>query len=72
MREEREPPRTWVNIYNETGARFHGFCAINTNRELASLKFLIEASNPQPKTVFIQFVDRFTSQYRRSKTIKLD
>ena len=41
--------RTWVNIYNEKGGRIHGYCAINANGELASIKFMVEASKPQPK-----------------------
>ena len=63
--------RTWVNIYDGDGIRLQGWCAINANGELASLKFNIPTANPQPRSLFIEFIDRHTRKIRRSKTIKL-
>jgi len=63
--------RTWLNIYDGDGTRIYGWCAIKFSNELASLKFNIQSAKPQPKTVFIEFIDRSTHQIRRSQTIKL-
>ena len=63
--------RTWLNIYNGNGTRIYGWCAINANGELASLKFNIPSANPQPRSLFTEFIDRHTRKISRSKTIKL-
>ena len=64
--------RTWLNIYDGDGIRLQGWCAINANGELASLKFNIPAANLQPRSLFIEFIDRSSGTIRRSKTIKID
>jgi hypothetical protein len=64
--------RTWVDIFDGEGKRLYGWCALNAAGVLASLKFIIPASQPQPEKLYIQFNDRLTRQTRRSKTIKLD
>ena len=58
--------RTWINIYDEEGARFYGWCAVRTNGELASLRFARPAANIQPTHVVIEFVDRLTGKITRS------
>ena len=63
--------RTWLNIYDGDGIRLQGWCAINGNGELASLKFIIPSANPQPESLYIEFIDRLTRKIRRSKTIRL-
>lgn len=63
--------RTWVNIYNEVDLRLYGHCVIKTNSELASLKFILPANKPQPKEIFIDFVDRFEGVISRSKNVKI-
>ena len=38
--------RTWLNIYDGDGIRLQGWCAINANGELASLRFNIPFLQP--------------------------
>ena len=64
--------RTWINIYADRGARFHGWCAIKDNGELAALRFNIPAGAPQPKTIFIDLVDRLEGIVARSNKIKIE
>lgn len=64
--------RTWVNIYNEKGARIYGYCAMNANSELASIKFMVEAGKPQPKKIFVDLVDRFEERIVRSNTVSVE
>lgn len=63
--------RTWINIYGDRGVRLQGWCAIKDNGELASLQFALPANRPQPKTLFINLVDRFEGIIVRSNTIKI-
>lgn len=63
--------RTWVNIYNELDQRLYGHCMIKSGSELASLKFIIPASQKQPKEIFIDLVDRFEGVISRSKNLKV-
>ena len=63
--------RTWINLYGDRGARIHGWCVIKDTGELASLRFNLPAAAPQPKTIFIDFVDRFEGRIVRSNKIKI-
>ena len=64
--------RTWVNIYDGSGRHLYGWCAIYANSELASLRFLIEASKPQPKKLFIDLFDRYENRTTRSNTVTVE
>lgn len=64
--------RTWVNIFNEKGARLYGWCVINSNADLASLRFLVEAARPQPKKIYIELLDRFEVRFARSNTVSIN
>src|SRR5215207_553117 len=50
--------RTWINIYNEKSVRLYSWCAIRLNGELASLKLAVAATDPQPRKIFIDLIDR--------------
>ena len=63
--------RTWLNIYDGDGIRLQGWCAINASGELAALKFNIPSADPQPRSLFIEFIDRFNRRIRRSKTVRI-
>lgn len=65
------PSRTWINIFNERGARLYGWCVIKDNGELASLRFAIDVRRPQPKRISLEVVDRFEGIAARSNTIKI-
>jgi hypothetical protein len=64
--------RTWINLYVDRGARIQGWCVIKDSGELASLRFNIAARAPQPKTIFIDLVDRFEGIVVRSNKIKIE
>jgi hypothetical protein len=63
--------RTWINLYNEKSARLYGWCSIKTNGELSSLGFMIPATDPQPKKIFIDLVDRAEGRVLRSNKIAI-
>lgn len=65
------PSRTWVNIYNESGRRLYGYCAIKTNAELVTLGFIIPDGSPAPVKILVEFVDRAAGMVSRSKMIAL-
>lgn len=64
--------RTWVNVFNEKGTRLYGVCVINSNAELASLRFLVEAARPQPQKIYIELLDRFEMRFVRSNSVKVE
>jgi hypothetical protein len=68
----RSASRTWVDIFNEKGARIYGFCALKVNGELATLRFSVPADRPQPKKIFIELVDRFEERVVRSNTVSVE
>ncbi|MDI1243572.1 MAG: hypothetical protein PSX80_16805 [bacterium] len=63
--------RTWINLYDDRSVRIYGWCAIKSNSELASLGFMIRASDTQPKKIFIDLVDRFEGIILRSNKITI-
>lgn len=64
--------RTWINIYGDRNARLYGWCAVKDNGELASLRFTLPADRPQPKKIFIDFVDRLEGKIVRSNKVNVD
>lgn len=64
--------RTWLNIYRDKSVRFYGWCGINANNELASLKFILPADREQPKKIFIDFVDRAEGKFVRSNKLTIE
>lgn len=64
--------RTWINLYDERDVRIHGWCTIRSNGELAGLRFMILASDQQPKKLFIDLVDRAEGRVLRSNKITID
>ncbi|MEO6465277.1 MAG: hypothetical protein ABIP00_06925 [Pyrinomonadaceae bacterium] len=64
--------RTWINLYDEKSVRIYGWCGINSNGELASLRFMMQATDTPPKKIFIDLVDRAEGIVLRSNkaTIK--
>ena len=64
--------RTWINVYSERRGRIYGWCGVYANSELASLKFIVPGSWPQPKKLFIDLVDRAEGKTVRSNTIRIE
>lgn len=64
--------RTWINIYDEKSVRLYGWCAIKSNGELASLKLAVAATDPQPKKIFIDLIDRAEGRILRSNKVNVE
>jgi hypothetical protein len=50
--------RTWIDIYNGSGTRLYGYCAISQNTQLQKLSFFVKKGTPLPDSFFIKMTDR--------------
>ena len=50
--------RTWVDIYDQTGKRLYGFCALGNNQDLGKLWFALEDGVIPPSWIYIEMNDR--------------
>jgi hypothetical protein len=50
--------RTWVDLYDENGARLYGFCALGSPNDLGSLWFALEEGVLPPSYVYVELTDR--------------
>ncbi|MFL6254290.1 MAG: hypothetical protein ACJ74T_04655 [Pyrinomonadaceae bacterium] len=50
--------RTWVDIYDQTGKRLYGFCALGKADDLNGIWFALEESVVPPSYVYIELNDR--------------
>ena len=64
--------RTWINIYNENGARLYGWCALKTIEDLASLRFHLPADIKQPDKIYIDLIDRREQRIARSEKANIE
>ncbi|MEQ1762152.1 MAG: hypothetical protein ABL984_03295 [Pyrinomonadaceae bacterium] len=64
--------RTWINLYDEKSVRIYGWCGIKTSGELGSLRFMMRATDPQPKKIFIDLVDRAEGVILRSNKVNVE
>ena len=58
--------RTWVDIYDQTGKRLNGFCALGSRDGLGKLWFAIERDALPPSWVYIELTDRKTATKYKS------
>ena len=52
--------RTWVDIYDQSGKRLYGFCALGKSADLGTIWFALEANVVPPSYVYIELNDRKT------------
>jgi hypothetical protein len=52
--------RTWVDVYDTSGKRLYGFCALGGNNDLGQLWFALERDVLPPSWVYIEMRDRQT------------
>lgn len=50
--------RTWVEIFDQTGKRLYGFCALGNNRDLGKIWFALEDGVVPPSWIYIEMNDR--------------
>lgn len=58
--------RTWVDIYDQSGKRLNGFCALGNRDGLGKLWFAIERDAVPPSWIYIEMTDRKTSTKYKS------
>jgi hypothetical protein len=58
--------RTWVDIFDQTGKRLYGFCALGKPDDLGSIWFALEADVLPPSWIYIELNDRQTNTKYKS------
>lgn len=58
--------RTWVDIYNQSGKRLNGFCALGKPNDLTRIWFALDQEEVPPSWVYIEFNDRKTNTKYKS------
>ena len=58
--------RTWVDIYDQSGKRLNGFCALGKPDDLTKLWFALESGAVPPSWVYIELHDRKTGTKYKS------
>jgi hypothetical protein len=62
----KKSARTWVDIYDQTGKRLYGFCALGNRDGLGQLWFAMESDVIPPSWVYIELTDRKTDTKYKS------
>ena len=58
--------RTWVDIYDQSGKRLYGFCALGKPDDLNGIWFALEEGVVPPSWVYIEMTDRQTNTKYKS------
>jgi len=58
--------RTWVDIFDQTGKRLYGFCALGKPADLGSIWFALEEGVIPPSWIYIELTDRQTNTKYKS------
>jgi hypothetical protein len=58
--------RTWVEVFDQSGRRLNGFCAIKSNSGLSDLWFALPDDVVPPSWVYIELLDRQTGNKYKS------
>jgi hypothetical protein len=58
--------RTWVDIYDQSGKRLYGFCALAKSENLGQLWFALEEGVVPPSWIYIELNDRQTQTKYKS------
>ena len=58
--------RTWVDIYDQSGKRLYGFCALAKPADLNGIWFALEETVVPPSYVYIELNDRATNTKYKS------
>lgn len=58
--------RTWVDIFEGTGKRIYGFCALTSAEDLNNIWFQLPQGQAPPSSVYIVLTDRLTNAIHKS------
>ena len=58
--------RTWVDLYDSTGKRLQGFCALGKSADLSKIWFALEVDKVPPSYIYIEMNDRKTNTKYKS------
>ena len=58
--------RTWVDLYDQSGKRLNGFCALAKSADLNAIWFGLESSIIPPSYIYIELNDRKTNTKYKS------
>ena len=58
--------RTWVDLYDQSGKRLYGFCALPDSKGLNSIWFALDAGTIPPSWIYIELNDRKTNTKYKS------
>jgi hypothetical protein len=58
--------RTWIDVYDQSGKRLNGFCALMKPGDLSHIWFALDEDAVPPSWVYIEFTDRKTSTKYKS------
>jgi hypothetical protein len=58
--------RTWVDIYDQSGKRLNGFCALGKPADLHGIWFSLDSGAVPPSWVYIEMTDRKTNTKYKS------
>jgi hypothetical protein len=58
--------RTWVDVYDQSGRRLYGFCALSKPADLNGIWFALEEAVVPPSYVYIEMTDRQTNTRYKS------
>ena len=58
--------RTWVDLYDQSGKRLNGFCALGKSTDLNGIWFALETDVVPPSWVYIEMNDRKTNTKYKS------
>lgn len=53
--------RTWVDLFDQSGKRLNGFCALSSSEQLSSIWFALPVNVVPPSYIFVVFTDRQTN-----------
>ena len=58
--------RTWVDLYDQSGKRLYGFCALSKPADLNQIYFALEEGVVPPSWIYIELTDRQTNTKYKS------
>ncbi len=58
--------RTWVDLYDQSGKRLNGFCALGKSGDLKDIWFALETDVIPPSYIYIELNDRKTNTKYKS------